>query len=1121
MSTARVAHDRTRNGIVSGARRARPSSLGGNAMEIVYCERCGRIVPPSEAAGGDIIRTADGAICPACVKTMPAAERDALRAPSRATPRPSRKQSSTRAGRHQPAASRRAPMLALVIAGTFCGLAAGITATLALFGGEPDPPPAVARPAAPSPVLPAPVSPVDANEPDVSPWSTTPAEPAPVAATAVDTPDAIEPVATAAPETVEAPAEPEPVARPEPMPAAPEPPPAESAPSTPAAPPPVRQSPPPTKMPAPAPKKIAVAAGSYLPGLLGEYFHGKRPAPDSLVSRRVDAAIDFAWRGSPAPNVREDDYTVRWTGELRVPEAGRYEFLLRYDDAIALSVGGTQVFDSHGKPKPKAPLAVELEAGWLPISIRHYESRGYASVHIEWGRAGEVRRLLGGDDVRVASLLAAGASAPAPSAPRADRRYVAGLLGRYYHAHKPDPDHLEFERVDARLSFKWWDGPSPALKDYRCVQWTGELEIPEDGSYEFIRSHNRVKIVVNGTLLLEARKDNALRAAADLEKGWVPIELILSDGGHTDVEVRWRGPGVEEQVLADTTTRTSAILAAGAGAVVSSGGGQGYVAGLLGEYYRTARGSDEPVLRRVDTLINFKWPPGPHDELEKGRYVVWKGELRVPADGPYELEPWTRDRARLKIEGRIVYDSFAGDPKASSVTVDLKKGWVPIELNYGAGGMTEMYFRWKGPGFDRKFVGAEDTRTPALLAAGAGSTTVAYVDGMTARPEKDGYLSNPQLLHFISTKYDAKKVTAKTLVSIGGTVAAGRAFDATLAEALGDDYAFASKRGLAGRGAPAKAVLLSLANSLDREKPEIARIAFDVVDRRTGAPAVDESTLTAIVNACLARGIVPVLFTAFMPPQRRDEARKLINDHNVLVLKTAEKLKVPCVDAHAILNRDPALLAKYFTTSGALRHRGLKAVNARFLTLYRVIEKTVMGRDVKIPAAGPAAPADERGTPGPSAAAGGTGAALVANGGFESRSPHTSFATGWAPHQWGARGAQYSARLDRTNPRGGDNAVVVRALGEGAKPGVFAQVALDPGTYRITYWACAEVGSSAQVLARFGDVELPTHTVPEDWTAFTDTFEVKDKRVRVSVGVCTTTGKVRVWFDDVELVRVR
>jgi hypothetical protein len=181
-----------------------------------------------------------------------------------------------------------------------------------------------------------------------------------------------------------------------------------------------------------------------------------------------------------------------------------------------------------------------------------------------------------------------------------------------------------------------------------------------------------------------------------------------------------------------------------------------------------------------------------------------------------------------------------------------------------------------------------------------------------------------------------------------------------------------------------------------------------------------------------------------------------------------------------------------------------------------------MDRDVVVPGADrPAATARAGGEPVAEPATPTAPGALIANGGFESRSTHTSFATGWIQHQWGARGAQFSARVDRTNPHTGDQAVVVRGLGEGAKPGAFAQVMLDPGTYRITYWACAEVGASAQVLARHGETELPAHTVGDEWKRFADTFEVKDRRVRLSVGICTTTSKVRVWFDDVELVRVR
>jgi len=146
---------------------------------------------------------------------------------------------------------------------------------------------------------------------------------------------------------------------------------------------------------------------------------------------------------------------------------------------------------------------------------------------------------------------------------------------------------------------------------------------------------------------------------------------------------------------------------------------------------------------------------------------------------------------------------------------------------------------------------------------------------------------------------------------------------------------------------------------------------------------------------------------------------------------------------------------------------------------------------------------------------------LVVNSGFEKKSVRGSFAANWVKHQWGDRGANYSARRDRTNPRSGEFAVVVRAFTAGCRPGALTSIRLEKGTYELRYWACADIDEKAMVLARHGDAELAPHSVSDEWQQFRERFEVTDERLRVSIGVCTTTLKARVWFDDVEVIRVR
>jgi hypothetical protein len=142
--------------------------------------------------------------------------------------------------------------------------------------------------------------------------------------------------------------------------------------------------------------------------------------------------------------------------------------------------------------------------------------------------------------------------------------------------------------------------------------------------------------------------------------------------------------------------------------------------------------------------------------------------------------------------------------------------------------------------------------------------------------------------------------------------------------------------------------------------------------------------------------------------------------------------------------------------------------------------------------------------------------AEVANGGFEEKDDR-GFAAKWTKAQWGDRRAGSSVRLDRSNPHAGENALVVRALGDGSKPGVSTTLRLDPGTYEVSYWACADVGRSATVGARFGGRELAEQSVADKWKQFTETVKVERKNLNAGLGLWVSTPNVRVWFDDVKI----
>jgi mono/diheme cytochrome c family protein len=88
---------------------------------------------------------------------------------------------------------------------------------------------------------------------------------------------------------------------------------------------------------------------------------------------------------------------------------------------------------------------------------------------------------------------------------------------------------------------------------------------------------------------------------------------------------------------------------------------------------------------------------------------VYEGFLIVPADGKYSFFLDSDDGSRLSIDGKrvLTYDGIHGMGKVQTASIELKKGRLPIKLEYfqnvfGYG----LYVAWQGPGFEKRSLSA-------------------------------------------------------------------------------------------------------------------------------------------------------------------------------------------------------------------------------------------------------------------------------------------------------------------------------------------------------------------------------------------------------------------------------
>ncbi len=84
----------------------------------------------------------------------------------------------------------------------------------------------------------------------------------------------------------------------------------------------------------------ASSNSDQLKGLRGEYFDSRTFSKKSLVSERIDPRIAFSFgTESPIPEqIQDDRFSIRWAGSVIPSETGRYEFIVRTDQAVRVFV---------------------------------------------------------------------------------------------------------------------------------------------------------------------------------------------------------------------------------------------------------------------------------------------------------------------------------------------------------------------------------------------------------------------------------------------------------------------------------------------------------------------------------------------------------------------------------------------------------------------------------------------------------------------------------------------------------------------------------------------------------------------------------------------------------------
>jgi beta-glucosidase len=121
-------------------------------------------------------------------------------------------------------------------------------------------------------------------------------------------------------------------------------------------------------------------------GLKGEYFNNVTLQGKPAAIKNVEK-IDFLWTlSSPDEAIQKDFYSIRWTGKIKSPKAGKFKVGIEGNDGFRLYVNNQLLIDNWKKQTYQALLSEFYFEKDKPYAIRveFFEPVGNAKLKLVW-----------------------------------------------------------------------------------------------------------------------------------------------------------------------------------------------------------------------------------------------------------------------------------------------------------------------------------------------------------------------------------------------------------------------------------------------------------------------------------------------------------------------------------------------------------------------------------------------------------------------------------------------------------------------------------------------------------------------------------------------------------------
>jgi hypothetical protein len=160
-------------------------------------------------------------------------------------------------------------------------------------------------------------------------------------------------------------------------------------------------------------------------GVRADYYQGMNF--ENLALTRTDPQINFNWGdpGGPDPALGDDNFSVRWTGEVEAVFTETYTFYPRTDDGVRLWIDGQLLADSWtNRSATEDSGSIDLITGTTySLVMEYFEDDGGAVAELRWSSPRTPKQLI----PQAALSLPVKASSPTPRSGSVDVRQTSIL----------------------------------------------------------------------------------------------------------------------------------------------------------------------------------------------------------------------------------------------------------------------------------------------------------------------------------------------------------------------------------------------------------------------------------------------------------------------------------------------------------------------------------------------------------------------------------------------------------------------------------------------------------------------------------------------------------------------